>query len=33
VIDRWSRYNTGRAEKRFNEMAASALSEYANIFA
>lgn len=33
VIDRWSRYNTGRAEKRFKEMATSALGEYANIFA
>ena len=33
VIDRWSRYNTTRAEKRFNEMAASSLGEYANIFA
>lgn len=32
VIDSWSRYNVSSAGKRFNEMAASALGEYANIF-
>ncbi len=33
VIDRWSRYNRLNAEKRFKEMAASALGEYAAMFA
>ena len=33
VIDRWSRYDNSKAEKRFNEMAASALGEYARMFA
>ena len=33
VIDRWSRYNVSKAEKRFNEMASSALGEYASMFA
>ncbi len=33
VIDRWSRYNSNKAEQRFNEIAASALGEYARMFA
>lgn len=32
VIDRWSHYNTTKAEKRFNDMAESALGEYARMF-
>jgi hypothetical protein len=32
VIDRWSRYNSSKAEQRFNEIAASALGEYARMF-
>lgn len=33
VIDRWSRYNTSKAKQRFNDMAASALGDYARMFA
>jgi len=33
VIDRWSHYNIDKAEKRFNEMATSALGDYARMFA
>ncbi|RLA21537.1 MAG: hypothetical protein DRQ61_01005 [Gammaproteobacteria bacterium] len=32
VIDRWSHYNIGKSEKRFNDMAESALGEYAKMF-
>ena len=33
VINRWSHYSADKAEKRFNDMAASALGDYASMFA
>ncbi len=33
VIDRWSRYNSSKAKQRFDDMAASALGDYARVFA
>ena len=32
VINRWSQYNVSKAEKRFNDMAESALGGYADLF-
>lgn len=32
VINRWAHYNVSKAEKRFNDMAESALGGYANLF-
>lgn len=33
IIDRWSRYNVGKASRRFVEMTETALGEYAALFA